>query len=183
MPSGHNCESYLEWLEESMKGESGRVLLQDKVDEDVVPEETEDSEADTDGDNDASSNKESKESKDSYFKGFIAFSLWGYIPPDGGEIFQSSLIKVMQNPKRDRSRQGGRAAMKTAKVEASDKVKELEFRGTPEGIKMRGNEIEGTQYLILKGREETHKQKLFKCKNDNLQLVQDNAMQTAPTFP
>ena len=94
-PSGHNRESYLEWLKESMKGESGRVLLQDKVDEDVVPEVTEDGEADMDGDNDASSNKESKESNDSYFKGFIAFSLWGYIPPDGGEIFQSSLIKVM----------------------------------------------------------------------------------------
>uniref|UniRef100_A0A7S2RP34 Uncharacterized protein n=1 Tax=Eucampia antarctica TaxID=49252 RepID=A0A7S2RP34_9STRA len=60
--------------------------------------------------------------------------------------------------------------MKTAKVESNEKVKELEFRGTPEGIKMRDNEMEGIQYLILKGREEIQKQKLFKCKNDNLQF-------------
>ena len=34
---------------------------------------------------------------DTYFKGFFAFALWGYIPPPGYEEYQSMLIKTILN--------------------------------------------------------------------------------------
>ena len=39
-PSGHNRDSYLEWIRESMNGDSGRVALEDRIDEDTPPEES-----------------------------------------------------------------------------------------------------------------------------------------------
>lgn len=30
-----------------------------------------------------------------YFKGYFAFALWGYIPPEGGERFKSTLMTTV----------------------------------------------------------------------------------------
>ena len=38
-PSGHNRDSYLEWIREEMNGELSKVILEDNVDEDMVPDE------------------------------------------------------------------------------------------------------------------------------------------------
>ena len=32
---------------------------------------------------------------DEYFKSFSAFALWGFIPPDGGDYFKSTLMAIL----------------------------------------------------------------------------------------
>ena len=65
-PSGHNRESYLEWLREEMNGKIAKIVLEDKTDEDLPTIEIK--EKDT-------KNTKGKNNSDIYFKGYIAFSL------------------------------------------------------------------------------------------------------------
>ena len=97
--SGHNRDSYIEWIRESMNGDSGRVSQEDRIDEDTPPEESniDSAERESGSDTDYNSTDDgvnvdsspNKETKDVYFKGFIAFLLWGFIPPPGGEMLKS----------------------------------------------------------------------------------------------
>ena len=78
LSSGHNRDSYLEWLRDQMNGEFGKVVIEDKIDKDIVSEsgaENNDNEENVDS---ATLYAEKKpECKDAYFKGYFEFALWG----------------------------------------------------------------------------------------------------------
>ena len=92
-----------------------------------------------------------------YFKGFIAFSLWGFIPPPGGEMHKSKLIQTLQYPKRLKNKAGGRNDTKSKKNERSQNLKELEYQGTPKDLRSKESEMQGIQYIIINGRKEAQK--------------------------
>ena len=99
--SGNNRESYLEWLREEMNGEIAKIVLEGKTDEDLSTIEVK--EEDT-------KNIKGENNSYIYFKGYIAFSLWGLTPPSGGEELKSSIIHAIENPKRGADKSGGKIA-------------------------------------------------------------------------
>ena len=185
-PSGHNRESYLEWIRDEMNGEIGKIILEDKVDEDVVPEESkeetkdESKEETKDGNDDEASNETNKgdamksaktrNMNDNYFKGYIAFSLWGFIPPPGGEKLKSSLISAIENPKRAGNFAGGRLAKREKMEEEKRNKAESEYRGTPKAILENQQQMDKIKAIIINGRQESEKQNLFKCRTNKIEF-------------
>ena len=177
-PSGHNRESYLEWIREEMNGEISKIVLEDNVDEDVIPEET--IEADSDEKNDDlnkadveiinTKNAKGRNNGDNYFKGFIAFSLWGFIPPPGGEELKSSVIQAIENPKRASDSAGRRLAKRGKKEDDKKYIDALEYRGLPKAISEDNQQMDDIKNIILAGRKESEKQKLFKCRTNKIEF-------------
>ena len=177
-PSGHNRDSYLEWIREKMNDEMSKIVLEDKIDEDVTPNDTNDADVDdtiddsnkSDEKNKNTKNPKGKNSGDTYFKGYIAFCLWGFIPPPGGEELKSSIINAIENPKRNADKSGGRTA-KRVKKEANKKyTNALEYRGTPKEISDNNQQMNEIKSIIIEGRKESEKQKLFKCRTNKIEF-------------
>ena len=99
-PSGTNREDYLVWLRKEMNSTIDTVDI-DEDDLDEVATESDrnnntENAVDEDDNNDGGSDNSSKKKvSDDYFKGYFAFALWGYIPPDGGEEYKTSFIETV----------------------------------------------------------------------------------------
>ena len=177
-PSGHNRDSYLEWIREQMNDEILKIVLEDKIDEDAPPNETKDADADdmiddsnkSDGKSNNTKNTNGKNSGDTYFKGYIAFSLWGFIPPPGGEELKSSIIHAIESPKRSADRSGGRIAKREKKEADKKYTNALEYRGTPKEVSDNNQQMNEIKTIIIDGRKESEKQKLFKCRTNKIEF-------------
>ena len=177
-PSGHNHNSYLEWIREQMNEEMSKIALEDKIDEDVPPNDENDADADDaiddsnkfDEKNNNTKSRKGKNSSDTYFKGYIAFSLWGFIPPPSGEELKSSIIHAIENLKRNANKSGGRIA-KRVREEANKKyTNALEYRGMPKEISDNNKQMNEIKSMIIEGCKESEKQKLFKCRANKIEF-------------
>ena len=140
-PSGTNWEDYLIWIRQKMYDCGNKASVEDLLDGDTAQDEGDERDKeDEDGNNnltdgnsnaadgtedrsnannatDASTGTKSTDGTDElppgeYFKGFLAFALWGYIPPKGGERYKSILIKTVVNKVPKAEKADGRAAVK-----------------------------------------------------------------------
>jgi len=76
LPRGHNRDSYLEWLRDQMNGEFGKVVIEDNIDEDIVPDLGAENNDDEENVYSVTLDAEKKvEYNDAYFKGYSAFVL------------------------------------------------------------------------------------------------------------
>ena len=67
--------------------------------------------------------------KEVYIKGFFAFVLWGFIPPDGREQYTSALITVVNDTKSKTKKEDSRNAVKKAEANDKEYMRSLEVRG------------------------------------------------------
>ena len=158
-PSGTNWEDYLVWIKEKMYRAENKATVEDLVDKD-----------DSLGLNEGEANESTKQSADiedkmpsnKYFKGFLTFALWDYIPPDGGEKYKCSFVSTIVDKDEKVKMKDGRAF--ALKSDASEKAHaKLEVRGVD-----RLNQDENDKFKIMidimvKGREEISQQRLYKC--------------------
>ena len=91
----------------------------------------EDSGFDKDGDSNLAGSAE-----DDYFKGFFAFALWGYIPPEGGERYKSTLITTVVDTKSKSEKKNGCKTVKEEEAQENEYVRELEACGTSKSLRI-----------------------------------------------
>ena len=88
-PSGTNREDYLFWLRKKMYLATNNTTLEDLVDDnDEDPDSAETEEADNNSVDVEAADVMDELPPEEYFKGYFAFALWGYIPPNGGDFFK-----------------------------------------------------------------------------------------------
>ena len=170
-PSGTNWEDYLLWIRKKM-------FLLDKVikdnlvdvDDDAESNDGDSNETDSVGKYDNANSDEDALPSDVYFKGFFSFALWGYIPPPGGGDFKSSLMSVVVDKKVNRDKKDGRASILKEKMEDSVHTQELEARGTPKAIEAEDVRFQTITDIMVKGRQEMQKQKLFKLSVNRIEF-------------
>ena len=104
-----------------------------------------------------------------YFKGFFAFAIWGYIPPPGGEEFQSLYIKTCCDTK-IKGRNLGQASAKKEELEESNHNRWLDKRGTAVANKVNTPPHNNMIELMSKGRIESQRQKAFCVKIEKLEF-------------
>ena len=150
-PSGTNWEDYLVWIKQKMYDFENKASVEDLLDEDSAGNEVDERDEDEDGinnsmdviedscnygntANDATERKSTVIANEippgEYFKGFIAFALWGYIPHSGGEQYKSALIGTIVEKEAKAKKENGRAAVMQEENEEKCHMKELEKRGT-----------------------------------------------------
>ena len=103
-----------------------------------------------------------KNVSDDYFKGYFAFALWGYIPPDGGKQYKTSFIETVVKKDMTIKSEG---EMKN-EVEERSYMKELDERG----VKKDTVELRKLTDLMVKWRVEMRKQRLFQCRKDKIEF-------------
>ena len=170
-PSGTNQDDYLKWIRTQMFVLQTKLPVNDLVDKDDKAKNKDNE----DGEN-ASLGEDSDEEKDidlgeeEYFKGFFAFALWGFIPPDGGDEYKSSLMATVVDTTSKAKRADGRAAIKSAEKKEKEHMKELEARGSPASIVAEDERMGKLTSLMISGREEMSKMRLFKCRQTNVEF-------------
>ena len=169
-PSGTDYNDYLNWIRVKMDSTFGKMDIIDCVDDDdttlddIAPtadditaaKVTKNGNAENDGDEMVANNG-------TYFKGFFAFALWGYIPPHGGEIYRSALLFTVVDKKSSISKEESRTACKLNASEEKAHIRNLERRGEDQDIKKLSN-------LMINGRKERQKQRLFKTRISNIEF-------------
>ena len=107
-----------------------------------------------------------------FFKGFWDFALWGYIPPLGFEEYKCALITtVVDDSKKQSSKNNGRAESKAKELERRTGDIALDKRGIPSGVDIRADKGGDKLVEILsKGRIETMMQKKFVLSRDKFDL-------------
>ena len=105
-----------------------------------------------------------------YFKGFLAFALWGYIPPKGGERYKSILIKTVVDKVPKVEKVDGRAAVKKEQKKEKLHIKELEKRGMNSYQAEEASRFESLKDIMVKGRKEMSKQRLYKCRINKIEF-------------
>ena len=159
-PSGTNRDDYLNWLRKEMYSSIDCVTIDDEDKDDAVSCEV---------DNSGSEEKEDKTKtdgqtqKDDYFKGYFAFALWGYIPPTGGEQYKTTFIEtvIKDDSTVKVKEEGGRKARRENKL-----VEKMNERGVD---KQNENICKLTE-MMMKGRKEMQKQRLFKCRIEKIEF-------------
>ena len=167
-PSGTNRDDYLAWLREQMNSSIDTVDIDDHSDN--IAQESEDNTI-LDKECNHNTNKNGGEdscskrrNKDDYFKGYFAFALWGYIPPDGGEKYKSSFIDTVVKP--DIKVKAERGAKKEDKIEEKSYMQELDKRG----VNKETAQLNKLADLMVKGRVEMRKQRLYQCRIDRIEF-------------
>ena len=173
-PSGTNRDDYLLWIRKKMYllEKSVKVTILDD-DDDAESNDVECDDAGSDGAASVCSNSEEYDEEmpsDTYFKGFFAFALWGYIPPPGGETFKSSLMATVIDKDVKAKKEDGRAEVKKEKLKNELLTQSLEARGTPRVIEAEGIRFKTITDIMVKGRQELNKQKLFKLSINKIEF-------------
>ena len=168
LPSGTNWEDYLVWLKGAMRSSGSNATVTDLVDD--APSSAVDVEGGDTLEEEASNDSESNSDAEEYFKGFFAFALWGYIPPDGGEAFKSSLISTITESKPKREKKNGRRAVKEEELKKNDYLRELEFRGTSASSRAEQQRMDRLISLMVNGCKELSKTRVYKCRISNIEF-------------
>ena len=104
-----------------------QIPVEDFIDEDLL--ETENAFALPKDDDFSTGDEAASVPEEEYFKGFFAFALFGYIPPDGGEKYKSSLMLTVVDKPVKIDKKDGRAAVKEDEKKDKQFIKGLELRG------------------------------------------------------
>ena len=102
---------------------------------------------------------------DWYFKGYLAFALWGFIPAPGGEAYKSLL---MQGVMKGETKGGTRREICLLKKERSDTDRLLDRRGET-AAHVDSSTDKQLSDLLLRGRCEAQAQKTYETKVQNLE--------------
>ena len=100
---------------------------------------------------------EDKMPTDYYFKGYITFTLWGYIPPPGGEKYKIYLIAAVNDKKVKMDNNDDQAAMKKEFNDDTNYIRELEARGTTTSLAEETKNFASITDIMVKGRQEMQK--------------------------
>ena len=167
-PSGTNRDDYLKWIRTEMYSLEQKAPIHDLIDNN---EKT---------NNDGEEEKESMEEQDDdeviklgdeeYFKGFFAFALWGFIPPDGGDKYKSLLMATVVDTTPKSKKENGRRAVKSEVTKDKKYLLELESRGTPASIVAENERMSKLTTLMISGKQEMTKMRLFKCRQSSVEF-------------
>ena len=102
---------------------------------------------------------------DWYFKGYLAFALWGFIPAPGGEAYKSLL---MQGVMKGETKGGTRKEICLLKKERSDADRLLDKRGET-AANVDSSTDKQLSDLLLRGRFEAQAQKIYETKVQKLE--------------
>ena len=203
-PSGHNWDSYIEWVRLEMYRLLEMEVVDDSDDDpDEIPSTVSGDEdgadlEDTDKDKEANAkNKDQKDnteggskiddgtSKDDveadpnyveidddeapddwYFKGYLAFALWGFIPAPGGEKYKSILMGSVDDFHSKR-KHGSRKEIRQNNKDRSDADRKLDKRGETKDEENISDK--NLTNLMVNGRMEMQSQKIYESKVSKLQ--------------
>ena len=102
--------------------------------------------------------------EETYFRGFFAFALWGFIPPPGFEDYKS--VGMLQNLSIRESKKMNRLTCKKEEAERNELDAKLDRRGE---LKSDGKEKTITELLVV-GRLENHLQQSYQVQSDNMKF-------------
>ena len=105
-----------------------------------------------------------------YFKGFLAFALWGFIQPDGGDKYKSSLMATVVDTLSKSKKENGCSAVKAEETKDKIYLQELESRGTPALIVAENERMGKLTTLMISGKREMTKMRLFKCRQSSVEF-------------
>ena len=103
---------------------------------------------------------------DWYFKGYLAFALWGYIPAPGGEKYKSILMGSIEDG-RSKKKNGSHKEIRQNNKERSDADRKLDKRG--EAKDEENISDKNLTNLMVNGRIEMQSQKIYESKVLKLQ--------------
>lgn len=163
--------------DDSNKKKSARK--KDESDEDFDPDEDDDDDGDEDDGESVAATIVTKDNDDTVpydwiFKGYIAFALWGHIHIPGGEKYKSLLMSSIDGEEKVKG--GTRKELRNMKTARAAIDRLLEKRGDKkDGDKKDDAGAIDKQLadLLMKGRLETQKQKMFQSKVDQFQYQID----------
>ena len=98
------------------------------------------------------------------------FALWGYIPPDGGDKNKSSLIGAIVDTGVKIKKENGRKVNRDMKNNEKQYIKDLDNCGDNKSNKKENDKWGGLGIILIKGRREISKQRLFKCRIDKIEF-------------
>ena len=90
---------------------------------------------------------------DDYFRGYFAFALWGYIPPEGGEQYKSSLMGTVVDTGGSVKEENSRKGARDMKVEEKSYQKALDERGVNNSVIDRNDKLDALSDIMIKGRK------------------------------
>ena len=163
--------------DDSKKKKSARK--KDQSDEDLDPDEDDDDDGDEDDGKTVVATIVTKDNDDTVpydwmFKGYIAFALWGHIPIPGGEKYKSLLMSSIDGEEKVKG--GTRKELRNMRQARAAIDRALDKRGDKkDGDKKDDAGAIDKQLadLLMKGRLETQKQKLYQSKVDQFQYEID----------
>ena len=165
-PSGKNWYDYIQWVQLQMNGEGDDDCIND-VHDDNADSDVDGEEADTETDtsnavefDDEQQLQENSTKSDLYFRGFFSFALWGFIPPEGGDVFKSSLIGLVIDKETNIASDMSRSSVKEKDAEDKKYMRDLENRGCSSSQ----DKVNNLSKIMIKGRKEMQKQKFFRCR-------------------
>ena len=94
----------------------------------------------------------------------------GFIPPDGGDYFKSTLMAAVVETDLKGKKENGRNAVKKAEKEEKAYIKDLEVRGTAKFAEEEAGRYTALASIMVKGRKEIQKQRLFKCRINKIEF-------------
>ena len=80
--------------------------------------------------------------------------LWGFIPPDGGDYFESTLMAAVVETGLKGKKENDRNAVKKAEKEEKAYIKYLEVRGSDKFTEEEAGHYTALTSIIVKGRKE-----------------------------
>lgn len=145
-----------------MNSSIANVTIDDEDKDDIVS-----SEVDNDGSIEKGDTSQTNEKnvKDDYFKGYFAFAQWGHIPPPGGEQYKTSFIEAIIKDDVKVKLEGGHSLQRDNKL-----VEKMNERGIDAVSQNENEKISALTDIIIKGRKEMQKQRLFKCRIDKIEF-------------
>jgi len=150
-PSGTNWEDYLLWIRKEMRSLSTKVTVTVLVDD--TGSSNNDQEIDNVLPDDGGDNNKADEVDDDYFKSYFAFTLWGYIPPEGGETYKSTLMKPVINIPSKSKKNNTRIVVNKDEVEEKEYLRKLEARGTATSSRYEVERLGKITTLMTNGRK------------------------------
>ena len=178
-PSGHNWDLYLEWVRVEMYNLLETEIDEVSLDPDDIPSTLDgDVEEEEDDALNAAKNKEDDRDDNSdcalvkdivphdwYFKGYLSFALWGFIPAPGGEVYKSLL---MQDVMKGEIKGGTRKEIRFLKKERSGADRILDKRGETAAHDDSSTDKQLCE-LLIRGRFEAQAQKIYETKVQKLE--------------
>ena len=148
-----NRDNYLNWL---------RKVMQSSVPPCIVDADL--NNGGSSGDDNTTQKENPNSLSDEFFRGYFAFELWGYIPLDGGDKYKSSLIGTIVDTDVKVKKENSRSEIRGMKLNDKQYVKDLDRRGDSRLNKEANDNLGELGSILIKGRKEMEKQRLFKCR-------------------
>ena len=154
--------------EEASENGGGNCILQEPVNNDAG--NVEDPVEDPDEVGTAHEDELPSLPPDEIFKGFLAFALWGFITPEGGDQYKSTLMATVVDTETKPKKENGRKAVKIAEGIDKDAARILDVRGDSISAKKQAEQMLALTGIMIDGRTELKKMQLYKVRIGKLEL-------------